>query len=226
MFRYKLAAAVLGFALGLVTLSAYASSVTNTPIYGVGVIIGDWGPSALGGGQSYGLVFTAPQSELNDFSVAVSSDASVETVIPPLLFVAQVYAWNGSETTGFALYTSAANILVANLKTYTFTADIAVTEGASYIAFVTSQPGGVSLGGSWSGWMQAGYGPATLWFAEGNPSAPGAWVNGAPFGNAWFNANFSSGVPEPSTWAMMLAGFAGLRFLRYRRNKAAGSDAA
>jgi hypothetical protein len=28
-------------------------------------------------------------------------------------------------------------------------------------------------------------------------------------------------VPETSTWAMMLAGFAGLGFLGYRRNKAA-----
>jgi hypothetical protein len=32
-------------------------------------------------------------------------------------------------------------------------------------------------------------------------------------------------VPEPSTWAMMLAGFAGLGFLGYRRNKAADSAA-
>jgi hypothetical protein len=31
----------------------------------------------------------------------------------------------------------------------------------------------------------------------------------------------AGGVPEPSTWVMMLAGFAGLGFLGYRRNKAA-----
>jgi hypothetical protein len=29
-----------------------------------------------------------------------------------------------------------------------------------------------------------------------------------------------SGVPEPSTWAMLLLGFAGLGFIGYRRNKA------
>jgi hypothetical protein len=35
-------------------------------------------------------------------------------------------------------------------------------------------------------------------------------------------AEFSaSAVPEASTWAMMLAGFAGLGFVGYRRNKAA-----
>jgi hypothetical protein len=31
--------------------------------------------------------------------------------------------------------------------------------------------------------------------------------------------NFSGGVPEPSTWAMMLIGFAGLGFKAYRRTK-------
>jgi hypothetical protein len=34
--------------------------------------------------------------------------------------------------------------------------------------------------------------------------------------NVTYNA-----VPETSTWVMMLAGFAGLGFLGYRRNKAA-----
>jgi hypothetical protein len=31
----------------------------------------------------------------------------------------------------------------------------------------------------------------------------------------------SSAVPEPSTWAMMLAGFGALGFVGYRRNQAA-----
>jgi hypothetical protein len=33
----------------------------------------------------------------------------------------------------------------------------------------------------------------------------------------------SSGVPEPSTWAMLLLGFAGLGFAGYRRTKNAGA---
>jgi hypothetical protein len=32
-------------------------------------------------------------------------------------------------------------------------------------------------------------------------------------------SSVSSGVPEPSTWAMMLIGFAGLGFAGYRRTK-------
>jgi hypothetical protein len=41
------------------------------------------------------------------------------------------------------------------------------------------------------------------------------------FGLAGNTVIASSGVPETSTWVMMLAGFAGLGFLGYRRNKAA-----
>jgi hypothetical protein len=46
--------------------------------------------------------------------------------------------------------------------------------------------------------------PNSLWFA--------AVVNSNPTGGA-------PGVPEPSTWAMMLAGLAGLGFVRYRKTK-------
>ena len=52
-----------------------------------------------------------------------------------------------------------------------------------------------------------------------NVAFTGSDLSGA---NAGFSATWSAGaVPEPSTWAMMLAGFAGLGFVGYRRNKAA-----
>jgi hypothetical protein len=44
---------------------------------------------------------------------------------------------------------------------------------------------------------------------------PGA--GGQAFG---YGQGFTPGVPEPASWAMMLAGFAGLGFFGYRRNKA------
>ena len=58
-------------------------------------------------------------------------------------------------------------------------------------------------------------------YAVAHPSSyslslfPGA--NGQAFG---YGQVFSSGVPEPSTWAMMIVGFAGLGFAGYRRAKA------
>ena len=44
--------------------------------------------------------------------------------------------------------------------------------------------------------------------------------NGFQFDNAVVSTA-TSAVPEPSTWAMMLVGFAGLGFAGYRRNKSA-----
>jgi hypothetical protein len=50
---------------------------------------------------------------------------------------------------------------------------------------------------------------------------PTAWTSTAwnTFGSddGWFKASFSSAVPEPSTWGMMLLGFAGIGFMAYRR---------
>lgn len=203
--------------VGLSALSAHASSVTNTPIPGN---IYEWGPSAVGGGQSYGLVFIAPGSRLDDFSLTVSY---VDTSFP---FVSQVYAWDGSETTGPALYTSGVDMTTSSLTTYTYTPDITVTVGASYIAFVTNQPGpsGVSLGGSGVGDMEQGTGPATFMYAEGNPSGPGAWSTYPE--NAAFNADFSA-VPEPSTWAMLILGAGMIAYAaRHRSQRAASAPTA
>jgi hypothetical protein len=41
---------------------------------------------------------------------------------------------------------------------------------------------------------------------------------GAANGEAFLNESVTGGVPEPSTWAMMLLGFAGIGFMAYRRN--------
>jgi hypothetical protein len=110
------------------------------------------------------------------------------------------------------------------MTTYTYTPDINVSVGASYIAFVTNQPGpsGVSLGGGSGfglGEMELGTGPAKFMFAAGNPSDPTyAWSPWGPY-NAAFNADFTA-FPEPSTWVMMLLGFAGLAYAGYRRARA------
>ncbi len=58
--------------------------------------------------------------------------------------------------------------------------------------------------------------PLATQYALGN----GGSLNG--YNGQYVPANFSvTAVPESSTWAMLLAGFAGLGFLGYRRNKSA-----
>jgi hypothetical protein len=74
------------------------------------------------------------------------------------------------------------------------------------------------------------------------PTGGGALISGVPFGNSSVDSLFSptcsgevcgfqlsgtvsidstvtSGVPEPSTWAMMILGFCGVGFLAYRRKQ-------
>ena len=49
----------------------------------------------------------------------------------------------------------------------------------------------------------------------------GGSANQIGFDNITLGSAVAGGVPEPSTWAMMLLGFGGLGFAGYRRNKAA-----
>jgi hypothetical protein len=69
------------------------------------------------------VLFTAPESTLDDFSVTVSD---FDTPFP---FVSQVYAWDGSETIGPALYTSGVGDTTSSLTTYTYSPDMHVTAG-------------------------------------------------------------------------------------------------
>ena len=49
---------------------------------------------------------------------------------------------------------------------------------------------------------------------------------GTDLGTVSLNVRVHPGVPEPSTWAIMLIGFAGLGFAAYRRTRKAVSAAA
>ena len=176
-------------AVFLIANAAKADSI-NDP--GNGSTIFYWGPSS-GFNQSYGVIFTAPEAVLDDFSLTVDS---TDTNFP---FVSQVYAWNGTTTVGPALYTSGVQNTTLTMTTYTWIPDITLTTGDEYIAFVTNQPFGVSLGGSGDGAMEAGNGPFE--FAVGAP-AGGSWSTFVE--NAEFQADFSaSSVPEPSSILML-----------------------
>jgi hypothetical protein len=52
------------------------------------------------------------------------------------------------------------------------------------------------------------------------------WASGIEPANGYdFQSQITGGVPEPSTWAMMLLGFAGLGFAAYRRSYHKGAPA-
>ena len=171
-----------------------------------------WGPSSFGN-QSYGQVFTAPQSFLNDYSFSVGSST-------PFPFLSQVYQWNGTTTTGSALFTSPTLDTTTFVEAYTFTPNISLIAGDQYIAFVTNQPNGVGLGGSGEGVMAtSSVGFNQFYFAVGNPVG-GAWETFSR--DAAFHANFSStAVPLPAALPLFATGLGALGLLTWRRKRKA-----
>src|SRR5450830_881997 len=141
--------------------NASATSINYAPDGGS---INAWGPDSYAN-QSYGEIFTAPQAVLDDYTLTVVSNN-------PFPFVSQVYAWDGSQTAGSALYTSASKNTSSNSTAFTFAPDIALTAGDMYIAMVTNQPNGVSLGGSGYAGMASGTGPdiSLFRYAENDPT--------------------------------------------------------
>src|SRR5262249_17536700 len=145
-----------------------------------------WGPSSPDN-QSYGQSFTVMSGDsiLNAYTLTVRTASG--STFP---FVSQVYAWTGSATTGPALFTSGTLTTTATETAYTFSPNIAVTPGQQYIAFVTNQPNGMTLGGTGSGGMSGNnmnpYSGGLFYYAMGTPSGSGnSWQ---PFQN--FDATF------------------------------------
>lgn len=76
-------------------------------------------------------------------------------------------------------------------------------------------------------------GTSAAWSFDGNPVGAFAFTPNGPVNGPWSSSSFFSvpgaviigditpGVPEPSTWAMMLIGFVGLGFMAYRRKTSA-----
>ena len=79
--------------------------------------------------------------------------------------------------------------------------------------------------------LASSYNPAFVTLNGGTVAgAFDALLNGLEAGDAYFNIHtnvfpggeirgFLAAVPEPSTWAMMILGFAGVGFMAYRRSR-------
>jgi hypothetical protein len=203
---------VLGLALvasltSLIGLDVARASTISQP--GDTEFMSVWGPLT---GTTYGQIFTAPDPFLLDYTLNLKGTGSFP-------FVSQIYQWTGTGTTGAALFTSSAMTISTNNESYDFAANISLLAGQQYIALVTNQPDGVSLGGTGSGYMET-TSAATSGFAYTSESPTDAFWDCQGCGGAVaFEANFAAvaPVPEPSTWAMMILGFAGVGFMAYRR---------
>jgi hypothetical protein len=203
-----------------VPMAAQAASVTLSNGT-ASTSIGDFGSPDT---QTYGEVFTAPISgTLTSFTLSL--DGGVGSLY------GGVGTWNGGSNFGFGfgsptnLYQSA-DVASTGAQSFTFSPDIHVAAGNQYVAYLsvygdsaangtTEMPfnfyaDNVVPGINYFVWNNTNGGGAP----QGNPS----WNYFADYGTAQFSATVS-GVPEPSTWAMLLLGFAGLGFAGYRRAK-------
>jgi hypothetical protein len=136
--------------------------------------------------------------------------------------VAQVYQFNGTTVVGGPLYTSAiVDLTTSTFSAFTFSPDITLTPGTEYVALVTNDPNGVSLGGYGGGLIAAGTATTGFTYVSGNLT--NNWClaySGCPV-SAEFNADFSANTPLPAALLLFASGLAGLGLLGWRRKRKA-----
>ena len=160
---------------------------------------------------TYGEIFTAPiTGELISFTLHLNGTVGN--------LIGGVGVWNGGGVSS-VIYTSPQT---ASATTNTFAPNISVVSGVEYVAFLSVD--GVSGASGTTTMPTAGNGVVGIdGFAFNNTSAGSTYANNTwdgnfPAANALFSATFTTSVPEPSTWAMLLLGFAAIGFMAYRRS--------
>ena len=207
---------VLGVAL--IALSATAANA-NTVIGVEGFGSGEpccFGSNSYGYATSVGQVITVPSDNvLQSFSFYAEG----------ISFQAGVAAWSGGSANGVyqtgvvgpLLYQSALITGTQDLVQYSFsTGGLTLAPGGEYILFLTTDT-----------WFKIGTVAFPINQYNSNPYTGGqletspdgvSWIKPAGgYGDTTFEADFSPAVPEPSTWAMLLLGFAGIGFRSARR---------
>jgi len=234
--------AVLGLLAGLMAAPlAHANTTINT----VQAFSGDYQPFGEANTATYGQSFTVgADHHLNSFSMFLDNPPALVPGYPPVNlidgsvdFKAYVYAWNGAEATGSALYTSSLQSYFGTgpgaPQEFAFNVgSIDLTSGQQYVAFVSTsglQNGKVSTTGMpYSGVFGTDQlaGGQFVYYNNGDDfsllTSHGWDVSESNYtnlyGDSWFKAGFSGdGVPEPASWALMIIGFGAAGSLLRRR---------
>ena len=197
-------------AVSLILMSAVSGASASTVTLSNGVqpaAVALFGNSI----QTFGEVFTAPVTgTLSSFTLNLNGSAGD--------LLGGVGLWNGAGVRS-VLFTSLPESSGGSPSAYMFSPDVVVAAGDQYVAFLsTFGVAGVHT-------------DTTMPFSSGPSLVPGidemvfrnnyadssGW--GGFGGNVQFSATFTTAVPEPSTWAMMILGFAGIGFMGYRRKQ-------
>jgi len=172
--------------------------------------------------QYIGQAFTSPISgQLTDFQFTLNSSTVTS-------LYAAVYEWNGSNPT--SLLWKSPTISGTGSEpdgggVFDFSpTGVNLLQGHTYVAFlstygITGNAGLATVGSCFGGGCTGGDpNLGKLVFANVFPDGTTTWGDGRGIYDATFQATISA-VPEPSTWAMMLLGFAGVGYMTYRRRK-------
>jgi len=228
MNSIKTAAAVAAITcIAALSASPASAVVISNPVnnYNNGPLSG----APIGGQQTQfmGETFTAPiTGALTDFQFTLKNSTITS-------LYGAVYAWDGSKPTTMLWQSPVISGNGVGLLDFA-PVGLNVTQGQTYVAFLSTygiagNSGTASFGSclSFSGCNNVNSNPnlgTLVWstiYSDTVPlPTPGqtqtAWSSANHF-DATFSATFTSAVPEPSTWAMLILGFAGVGFLAYRR---------
>jgi hypothetical protein len=216
----KIKSALLGAALAGLWLASPAGAAViyqSIPDLTIAPVTNAWCSQCGGDGQSIGQAFSlGSTATAGSVSFTVQSD----------------YFWPTSVTVG--IYQDAGGSVGTSLYNNTFTSfasdvptanntdvvTVSLTGGVSlaagnYVIFLTN-PGDLGIPG-----YSGGAGNQIVVQGSSSPLLTGDSYYYLSAGSSDTAVSIGTGVPEASTWLMMLAGFAGLGFVGYRRNKLA-----
>jgi len=207
--RRMVAIAATAFAMGgagEASAEVIFDNTTGTSSSG-GYVVGEYSPGsvyALGGnftvpvgaplhlvGGSIGVSFDATSPGLNEMDLEIANDVG------------------GPDPVG----TIVASAIISDLPTvltfvnFTFSPEALLTPGASYW-LLASMPDGTATAYWWAAYISPAAYPVAVSYNEG------IFTLGSHTQPVMFTID---AVPEPSTWAMMLLGFAGLGVAAFRR---------
>jgi len=213
----------------ILTMVGALPSRSQTIGAGINGYVGPWGPGS-GTGRIFGESFTAPATGSPVLSAFSFNDPVFESNNSlGWDYVTEIYAFDPTSamTAGGALYTGPmATVPGSGTSGDSLTPDLALTPGATYIAFAT--PNGLTQAnptadGAFGVFNPPSYSGGEVYYADtagGTAYDTYTW-NGIPF-NATFSATFvdNAATPEPSTWALLLADLGALAFWRMRLRRA------
>jgi PEP-CTERM motif len=167
---------------------------TVGPTTGVGI---SGGNSVVSGeiDNSESLTFTAATSQLlSSFTIS-------------FLYIAGQFQDNVNEAASIVLDGTTVITLATSGDP---SGTVASVSGLTGLSYQNISPGLMNDGGEWKVTLSDPFSFNSISFVPANGG------DNANLGDYAF-VNFTTGVPEPSTWAMMVLGFCGLGFLAYRR---------